>query len=52
MLRKIVILGLVLGLIGLAAFYVLTMPGMLSAAELPNHKPDPANGKYLFIAGG
>ena len=52
MLRRIVIAVVVLALIGAAAFYLLTIPRTLDAASFPNHRPDIANGAYLFIAGG
>jgi mono/diheme cytochrome c family protein len=34
------------------AFYLLTIPQALIAADLPAHRPDLANGKYMFTAGG
>jgi mono/diheme cytochrome c family protein len=34
------------------AFYLLTMPVTVPALALPDHTPDVANGKYMFIAGG
>ena len=33
-------------------FYFLTMPVTVPASVLPEHEPDVANGKYMFIAGG
>jgi len=51
-LRKLIVAVIVLGLIGLAGFYVLTIPHSLAASDLPDHKLDVANGKYLFAAGG
>jgi mono/diheme cytochrome c family protein len=50
--RKLIVAVIVLGLIGLAGFYVLTIPHTLAASDLPGHKADVANGKYLFTAGG
>jgi len=50
--RKLIVAVIVLGLIGLAGFYVLTIPHSLAASDLPDHKPDLANGKYIFAAGG
>ena len=51
-LRKAILL--LLGLMALAAlaFYVLTIPVTEPAAALPNHRPEIANGKTMFIAGG
>jgi mono/diheme cytochrome c family protein len=39
-------------LAGAVAFYLLTPPRGIEATALPNHAPDLANGKYMFIAGG
>jgi len=50
MLRKAPIAAIALIGAGAAIFFVLTMPRGLDA--LPNHRPDPANGAYLFVAGG
>jgi mono/diheme cytochrome c family protein len=50
--RKLIVAVVVLGLIGLAGFYVLTIPHSLAASDLPPHQPDVANGKYIFYAGG
>jgi mono/diheme cytochrome c family protein len=52
MLRKLVILIVGLGIVGLAGFYLITMPHSVAANELPDHKPDIANGAYIFNAGG
>jgi mono/diheme cytochrome c family protein len=35
-----------------AVFWFVSMPQTISASALPPHKPDPANGKILFDAGG
>jgi mono/diheme cytochrome c family protein len=37
---------------GALAFFLLTMPQTLPASALPDHAPDVANGKTMFIAGG
>jgi mono/diheme cytochrome c family protein len=50
MLRRVLIAVLALVVVGVAAFFVLTMPRGLDA--LPNHRADVANGAYLFVAGG
>ncbi|MFN4142154.1 hypothetical protein [Aestuariivirga sp.] len=38
--------------LGLAAFWALSEPRPLTAAELPAHTPDAANGKLLYSAAG
>jgi mono/diheme cytochrome c family protein len=43
---------LVLAAAGGVAFYLLTFPRSIEASALPDHVPDLANGKYMFIAGG
>ncbi len=48
--RKALIALLVLAAGGAAAVYALTIPRRIEA--LPEHAPDLANGKYMFIAGG
>jgi mono/diheme cytochrome c family protein len=52
MIRKLVITAVVLGLIGLGAFWFLTMPRTVAAAHLPEHTADLANGERIFHAGG
>lgn len=51
MLRKLVIAVIVLGVLGGAAFWLLTIPQAVSAPFGP-HQPDLANGRIMFIAGG
>ena len=34
------------------AFYLITTPVTFSASDMPDHVPDAANGKTMFIAGG
>lgn len=48
--RRYLIALALLGLVGLAAFYVLTMPQRIEA--LPQHTADVANGERMFHAGG
>lgn len=43
---------LVIGIAGAIVFYLLTIPRTLPASALPAHKPDLANGEYIFTAGG
>jgi mono/diheme cytochrome c family protein len=52
MIRKLIVLVIVLGLIGLAGFWLLTTPRGLAATDLPERTPDLANGEYMFWAGG
>jgi mono/diheme cytochrome c family protein len=52
MLRKLAILIAVVIVLGFAAFWVITIPATVSAASLPPHTPDLANGKTMFYAGG
>jgi mono/diheme cytochrome c family protein len=52
MLRKIFLAAVVLGLIGLAAFWWLTIPAVVASTALPPHQPNPANGLVAFNAGG
>jgi mono/diheme cytochrome c family protein len=50
---KRVVLGLALiALIGLSAFWWLTIPATIAAAALPARQPDLANGQIMFNAGG
>jgi mono/diheme cytochrome c family protein len=51
-LRRALLALLVLGAAGALAFYLVTMPVTAPASALPAHTPDPANGKYMFAAGG
>jgi mono/diheme cytochrome c family protein len=51
-LRKAFFILLALIVAGALAFYLLTMPVTLPASALPDHAPDIANGKIMFIAGG
>jgi mono/diheme cytochrome c family protein len=52
MIRRLLVLAIVLAAIAAAAFWFLTAPRMLAAADLPDHTPDLANGEYMFWAGG
>ena len=52
MLRKLVVVVLALAVLGAAAFFFLTMPRGLAAADLPAREPDLANGRLMFFAGG
>lgn len=50
--RRLLIVGAVLAIAGLVLFLLLTEPRAMSAADLPQHTPDPANGEVMFNAGG
>ena len=52
MVRKLIVVVIVLAIIGLGAFWLLTAPKTLAAAELPDHQPNVENGAYMFRAGG
>ena len=50
--RRFLIALAVLAVAGLAVFWLLTAPRMLSASDMPSHTPDVANGEQVFLAGG
>jgi mono/diheme cytochrome c family protein len=52
MLRKLVVLALAAAVIGLAAFWFLTMPQAVPASALGAHAVNLDNGKTMFNAGG
>jgi mono/diheme cytochrome c family protein len=52
MLRKLIVLAVVAGVLGLAAFWFLTIPQVVPASALGAHTPDLANGKTIFDIGG
>ena len=52
MLRKLICLGLVAGVVGLAGAWFLTVPQTVPAGALDAHTPDLVNGKEIFEAGG
>ena len=52
MLRKLVVAGAVVVILGLAAFWILTIPEAVPASALGPRTPDLANGKAMFYAGG
>jgi mono/diheme cytochrome c family protein len=51
-LRKLVLPVLGAGVIGSAALWILTAPAVVSAGALSPYRPDPANGRTMFFAGG
>jgi mono/diheme cytochrome c family protein len=50
--RKLLTLAVIGGAIGLAVFWLVTIPGTVPASALPTYTPDAANGKVIFFAGG
>jgi len=50
--RKFLVAVVLLGLVGALGFWGLTIPRVLSATDLPDHRADPSNGRILFFAGG
>lgn len=52
MLRKLLLLTIIGGLAGLAVFWLITIPAVVSAEALPAHAPNVANGEAVFNAGG
>jgi mono/diheme cytochrome c family protein len=52
MLRKLILLAIVAGVVGLALFWFLTVPGTVPASALGAHTPNLTNGKEMFFAGG
>jgi mono/diheme cytochrome c family protein len=52
MLRKLIMLGIVGAVVGLAVFWFVTMPGTVPASALPAHTPNLENGKTMYFAGG
>jgi mono/diheme cytochrome c family protein len=52
MIRRLILLAGAAGLLGLAAFWFLTIPQMLPPSALGAHTPDLANGKAMFFIGG
>ncbi len=52
MLRKLVLAAMAAAVIGLAAFWVLTIPRTVEASALPARTPNLDNGREMFVAGG
>jgi mono/diheme cytochrome c family protein len=52
MLRKLVNVVLVVAALGVAAFFIGTIPQTVPASALPPHSPDLANGRTMLFAGG
>jgi mono/diheme cytochrome c family protein len=52
MVRKLVLLAIVAGFIGLAIFWFVTIPATVPASALGAYTPNLENGKAMFYAGG
>lgn len=52
MIRRLIGVLVILAIIGFGAFWLLSAPRTLAAADLPDHAPDLANGAYMFWASG
>jgi mono/diheme cytochrome c family protein len=52
LLRRLSVIAGVLFVLGLAAFWILTVPATVPASALPPYTPNLANGKTMFNAGG
>src|SRR3954451_16292919 len=52
MLRKLFSIAVVLGILGLAVFWFVTIPATVPASALESHPRDLANGKEMVYAGG
>lgn len=52
MLRKLVLVVLVAAVAGLAIYWFITRPALVTASDLPAYAPNLANGKTMFDVGG
>jgi len=52
MIRRLIVLAAVAAVLGIAAFWLLTIPATVSASALSSHTPDLNNGREMFYAGG
>ena len=50
--RKLVILAFAVLAAAAGGFWLLTEPRTMAAANLPDHEPDPENGRYVFFSAG
>src|ERR687896_1822187 len=51
MLRKLIIVGLIVAIVGLLGIAVVTRPQVIAARALGPHQPNLENGRTMFIAG-
>lgn len=52
MMRRLVLVVVGLGIVAALVGWFVTAPAPLTAAQLPSHEPDLANGERMFYAGG
>jgi mono/diheme cytochrome c family protein len=52
MLRKVTLFVVIAGLLGLSAFWILTVPAQVPANALIPYNANPTNGRIMFYAGG
>ncbi len=52
LIRRVAIVAAALVVVGIAAFWILTIPATVPASALPAYTPNLANGKTMFEAGG
>ena len=52
MIRRLILLAAVAAVLGLAAFWFLTIPATVPASALDAHTPDLVNGREMYFAGG
>jgi mono/diheme cytochrome c family protein len=51
-LRTVALVGAICAIVGLAAFWIVTLPAVVSAAALPPYQPNLGNGETMFTIGG
>jgi len=52
MVRRLIVLALIAAVVGLGAFWVVTIPATMPASALAPHTPNLDNGKTMFLIGG
>jgi mono/diheme cytochrome c family protein len=52
MIRRLIVLAAIAAVLGIAAFWLLTIPSTVSASALGPHTPELDNGREMFYAGG
>jgi mono/diheme cytochrome c family protein len=52
MIRRVIVVGAVAAVLGIVAFWLLTVPATVSASALAPYAPDLNNGREMFYAGG
>ena len=51
MLRKLVIAAVILAVLGIAVFWIVTIPATVPASALQAYSPNTGNGRTMFHAG-